>query len=376
MSRFRYLALFVGLSVVCCLIWCTGSSPTGPSDVDSDGNESGVDSDISLDGHGGDLSIDAIADAGFDACGSLVAEAGCVMPTAVANCDAGWCRIPAGCFIMGSPPCEWGRGLYDEDQVQVTLTHDFLMAEYDTTQSQWAGLGFTNPSGLIDSGIGDCEAGNCPVGNVTWDEAVSFANAFSQSQGLSSCYALSGCTGQVGFGMTCVGAVQSGASLYDCDGYRLPTEAEWEYAARAGTTTAFYDGNITNYGADLTDCLEEPALDSIAWYCMNAGSTTHTVGGKQPNAFGLFDMSGNAMQWVNNVFTPFGYGVGPLIDPTPQIVPGTQRVVRGGLFNVWASVCRSANRFTVPLANRSPAFGFRLVRTLKSGDAGSDASDN
>jgi len=264
---------------------------------------------------------------------------------------------------MGSPKDEWGHPATAEDQIEVTLTRGFSILQYELTQKQWTAHGLANPSGLWDNDTGDCLEPGCPVGRVTWFEALAFSNLLSEAEGFSQCYQLIGCSGILGEGMACETVKVTVPSLYDCQGYRLPTEAEWEYAARAGTTSAFYSGDITLYSAE-SDCNPDEGLEPIAWYCHNAGPTTHPVGEKAPNGWGLYDMSGNAHEWVQDHYTPGGYGSGPLTDPDGDFVQNDVRVKRGGAFNLWASACRSANRSSSPWESRTPSIGFRLVRTI------------
>ena len=231
-----------------------------------------------------------------------------------ASVRTGFAEIPAGCFVMGSPEDEWGRGQTREQRVNVTLTRPFVVQKYEVTQKEWMAAGFANPSGKMADGTGDCLDATCPVGNVTWFEAAAYANLSSERNlpPLPPCYELDGCTGTTGTGMKCTSASTATGSVYDCAGYRLPTDAEWEYATRAGTRSAFYSGDITVIGT-IGECHPDQNLLRIAWYCSNSGGATHPVGQLEPNAWGLHDVSGNAAEWVNDVSTglPPGRGMRP-----------------------------------------------------------------
>ena len=278
------------------------------------------------------------------------------------DCSGGWCRVPAGSFVMGAPEDEIGH-TKSQKQVDVTFTRAFRIQQYEVTQAQWVQAGFLNPSGKMPDGTGDCLEPQCPVGNVTWFDALVYANALSRGEDRQECYELSDCSGRPS-GLACEHVALTTADLYDCGGFRLPTEAEWEYAARAGTTTAFYSGPITDHGVDDSVCNPDESLEAIGWYCWNAGDTTHRVGELAPNAWGLYDMSGNANEWVHDHYTPSGYGDGPLVDPDGTIVEQASRVIKGGRFNLWASACRSAAHTHLPWNTRGPSLGLRLVRTL------------
>ena len=221
--------------------------------------------------------------------------------------------IPAGTFTMGSPGSELGRGT-DETQHQVTLTQSYYMQTTEVTQGQWRAAMGSNPSYF--SNCGD----DCPVEKVSWNDIQSFITKMNQS----------------GEGT-----------------YRLPTEAEWEYAARAGSTSAFSNGGITE-----TMCGYDQSLDAMGWYCGNDSSTTSPVALKQPNAWGLYDMHGNVMEWCQDWYGV--YPTGSVTDPVGPLT-GSDRVRRGGSYNSIVELCRSADRGFANPGARLDSFGFRLV---------------
>jgi formylglycine-generating enzyme required for sulfatase activity len=261
-----------------------------------------------------------------------------------------WVLVEPGTFQMGSPTNEPGyQG--NETRHAVVLTRRFLLQATEVTQGQWRAVLGTNPSGF--SSCGDA----CPVEQVSWWGAVAYCNALSAAEGLEECYTLSGCSGTAGDGgYSCTGVTFAGLA---CGGYRLPTEAEWEYAYRAGTTTAFWSGGYQN-PSDPYSCAE-PALDAIAWYCGNSGDATHPVGGRAPNGWGLYDVAGNVWEWVWDWYGD--YPTAQVTDPRGP-ASGASRVYRGGSWSGVAGLCRAADRFFVEPGARYVALGFRPSRSL------------
>jgi formylglycine-generating enzyme required for sulfatase activity len=219
-----------------------------------------------------------------------------------------WRTIPAGMFMMGSSASE-GCHNATETQHQVALTSAYQIQSTEVTQSQFESVMGYNPSNFSISGAGSPCGGSCPVENVNWHEAVAYTNTLSQMTGLESCYT---CTGS-GPAVSCAPkATFVGSAIYSCKGYRLPTEAEWERAYRAGTTSAYYAGN--NDPAKCGDCsTPEPLLAGIAWYCANSNGSTHPSAQKIPNAWGLFDMAGNVQEWCHDWYDTYPSGV--VVDP-------------------------------------------------------------
>ncbi len=279
----------------------------------------------------------------------------------------GFAFIRAGTFSMGSPLGEPTR-LVNESLHQVTLTQSFFMASTETTWNEWVRVRdwavengyFASLSLAGQNGDNGDSSGLHPVTRVTWYEAVQWCNARSELEGKTPVYYSS-----VEFNSSNI--FRSGttsAKVYadwSANGYRLPTEAEWEYACRAGTTTPLFTGNIVSLENDPVDS----NLDKAGWYSGNSDSNTHPVGGKQANAWGLFDTHGNVSEYCWDFYFP-DYG-GDATDPKgPGPDSGrTSRITRGGNYQGFAQHCRSAHRdaFTGPAAS-STFNGFRLALNI------------
>ncbi len=259
--------------------------------------------------------------------------------------------LEAGTFEMGSPEDEAGRWS-NEVQHTVTLSRDFRMLSTEVTQGSFEALMGYNPSIFTACGT------DCPVENVTWYEAAAYCNALSVTVGFVGSAVCYTCR-DTGVDVICEpNAVY--ATPYDCPGYRLPTEAEWEYAARAGTITATYNGDVD----DNHLACEQPndVLDPIAWICGNSGDTTHAVGTRAPNDWDLYDMLGNVFEWCHDLSDD--YPAESATDPWGPRV-GFARVLRGGSWFFYAGDTRAARRATQwPDARYMKSQGFRLVRSL------------
>ena len=286
-------------------------------------------------------------------CGSTV-QADCSGPwTQGAVCEPNPCPppvdglllIPAGVFLIGSPVGEPGRAS-DETQHRVTLTKSLYVSMYEVTQSEWQAVMGWNES----SPRGE----HRPVELVTWYDVLSYCNQRSTRDGYAPAYTITGATHD-GNHITDATVTWN----QDANGYRLPTEAEWEYACRAGTGTAFHNGPIVHAGYV---CGDDPGLDQVAWYCDNAESTAHDVGGKRSNAWGLYDMHGNVVEWCWDWYDPWEFADGDVTDPTGP-VSGSLRVTRGGAWWRVPTYCRSAFRDAFGPGSKLVGLGFRLVRT-------------
>ncbi len=264
----------------------------------------------------------------------------------------GWsCVPPTGPegFLMGSPEDEPGRQ-DNEGQHLVVLTAAFLMRRTEVTQAEWQAV-VGNGLQLFDA----CGM-DCPIGRVSWLDAVAYVNALSADEGLEQCYVVSGSDVAWPRGARCLG-------------YRLPTEAEWEWAARAGTVTPFYAGSYRE-DEEAGGCGPVAALDDAGWYCGNADGTSHVTADVESlpsvcNPWGLCDMLGNVHEWVWDPYhDTYGALDGPddVVDPTGPGA-GETRVFRGGSWAGQARYLRSAARNQRQPGSRGLDVGFRPVRT-------------
>jgi formylglycine-generating enzyme required for sulfatase activity len=217
--------------------------------------------------------------------------------------------VPPGTFTMGCTASnQYGCGANENPTHSVTLTQAFYLGRYEVTQGQWVAKMGSNPSAFQGASYPD--AANRPVEQVSWNTIQGYLSA---------------------------------------TGMRLPSEAEWEYACRAGTTTAFNNGSS-----------DDATVGTIAWYSSNSGNQTHAVGGKAANALGLHDMSGNVYEWVNDWYGSTYYSVSPSTNPLGP-VSGTNRVIRGGSWNN-SDYVRSSYRGGSSPGGTSSSIGFRVAR--------------
>lgn len=212
--------------------------------------------------------------------------------------------VKGGCYSMGDT---FGDGSSDERPVHNVCLSDFYIGKYEVTQGQWQKVMGRNPSHF--SNCGD----NCPVENVSWDDIQDFISRFNRQTGRN---------------------------------YRLPTEAEWEYAARSGGKSQKYAG-----GNDV---------DSVAWYSSNSGGKTHPVGQKRPNGLGIYDMSGNVWEWCKDWYGSDYYSQSQRDNPTGPS-SGSYRVDRGGSWVLSAAYARASYRFRYDPDDRGNSLGFRLA---------------
>ena len=220
--------------------------------------------------------------------------------------------VPAGTFQMGVGHSDTPR--YEDEQPAhtVTVSKSFYLGKYEVTQAQWRALMGSNPSQIP----GD----EHPVENVSWDDAQAFIRKLNERE--------------------------------KTDKYRLPTEAEWEFAVRAGTQSPYFFGN------------DASNIVFYTWYNFDSGGSTHPVGLKRANAFGLHDMQGNVSEWVMDRYEKTYYSRSPETDPQGPAT-GDRRGVRGCSWNHGAELCRSASRLSFPPHEKNGFIGFRVLREIE-----------
>ena len=237
----------------------------------------------------------------------------------------GYASIPAGAFEMGSE-----NGESYEKPVHTVNLDAFEMSTTEVTVKQWGAL--------MPHLVGDDEGATddtIAASRMTWAEAIEFCNKLSEFYNLKPCYDEET--------LTCD---------FSKNGFRLPTEAEWEYACRAGTTGEYYTGDA------------EEDLDWAGWYNTNSSETIHSVGQKEPNSWGLYDLHGNVAEWCNDIYSSTYYQTSPQNNPHGPESGSIIYVIRGGSYISEYSLCRSATRSSKKYNTSSVTVGFRVVRSV------------
>ncbi len=264
--------------------------------------------------------------------------------------------IPPGEFTMGSTPAEieeslkfvgddkhWQECIKSEaPQHKVILTQPTYLGVHEVTQADYEKVMGKNPSWFAATGQGKeqvagMDTATFPVETVSWNDAAEFCAKLSQQEQLKPFYFRSGET----------------VTPLDGTGYRLPTEAEWEFSCRAGTTTKYWTGD------------KDEDLPQAGWFTGNSGGRTHAVGELKANPFGLFDIHGNNWEWVQDWWEPTYYGQfqeKPALNPSIPSSASSWRVVRGGGWRHTASLCRTSLRYANGPSYRDPGIGFRVSR--------------
>ena len=236
---------------------------------------------------------------------------------------ATWTYVQGGSFMMGS------NDYSDEKPIHEVSVSSFYISKYEITQKEWQEVMGSNPSYF--------KGDKLPVENISWYDAIEYCNKRSIKEGLKPCYSGSGAN------ISCD---------WTANGYRLPTEAEWEYAARGGKKSKGYKYS----GSD--------DIKKVAWYKSNSGSKTHPVGENQANELGIYDMSGNVWEWCWDWYSSDYYSKSPSSNPRGPS-SGEKRVLRGGSWSSYDCYCRVANRFDDDPDYRYYDFGLRILRAIQ-----------
>jgi formylglycine-generating enzyme required for sulfatase activity len=247
--------------------------------------------------------------------------------------------------MMGSPSDEPDRQS-TETQHSVALAKGFYIGKYEVTQELYQAVMGSNTGYFTNNPASGEEQAKRPVEQVSWYDAIVFCNKLSLLEGLAPVYVMSGSADPADWGDAPTGSSEAWNAVsvnWNADGYRLPTEAEWEYACHAGTATA------DNTGAAISD--------GTGWYWGNSGEMTHEVGKKAANIWGLHDMHGNVWEWCWDWYGE--YAAGSVSDPKAPAF----RVARGGGWHAFAQNLHSADRGGHDPGGRSNFLGFRVARS-------------
>lgn len=235
----------------------------------------------------------------------------------------------------------------DEKPVHQVSVKPFYIGKYEVTQEEWKEVMGSNPS--------KWKGGNLPVEQVSWYDILKYCNLRSLVEGLTPCYSIGGSTNPNHWGDVPTSSNVTWNAVtcnWSANGYRLPTEAEWEFAARGGVKSQGYKYSGSN------------DIGSVAWYYENSGNKTHVVGTKAANELGIYDMSGNVREWCWDWYSGSYYSSSPKDNPTgPK--SGSERVRCGGSWNDYAGNCTVSYRFYYEVSSSYHHLGFRVCRTAE-----------